>query len=111
MATEKPTLTQDEIKAAIRDLRLAFPKLVFPFTVGIRKAMLDDLDARGIPYDPAQVDRALALTCRGPLYLRRLAAGGAMRHDLRGKPVEPVSPADQSQARWMLRRKMKKGAA
>lgn len=52
------------------------------------------------------LQRALHRWTNAKRYLRALAAEGSMRHDINGKPVEPVTEAHRAVAAMQLRRRL-----
>jgi sRNA-binding protein len=78
------------------------PKHPKPLAIGIKRQIvaelgMDDRKAR-------QLGRLLGMWCGRPSYLEALAADGATRHGIDGRPVEPVTAEHQAVARDQLAR-------
>lgn len=82
--------------------RMAETGRAIPMALDIRGGVLDLAD--GTPRK--RIHRAMWRLCHSRRYLEACAAEGAMRHDLSGWPVEPVSPGHQAHARAELERRM-----
>ena len=72
-----------------------------PFAIGINTEIIRRLELLDIQ-DLRALGVILHFTVTHPRYLRALAAEGAMRHDLDGNPVEPVSAEHRELAQAML---------
>lgn len=72
-----------------------------PFAIGINTEIIRRLELVDIQ-DLRALGVILHFTVTHPRYLRALAAEGAMRHDLDGNPVEPVSAEHRELAQAML---------
>ena len=79
-------------------MRPAGPPLPLPIGFG------DMAFARALEagHEPWAVRSALRFHCNGIAYLEALAAAGAMRCDLNGVPIEPVTPKHQAFAKVRL---------
>lgn len=68
--------------------------------VGIHDSLFRDAESRGIALSRKQICRALKAVTRAEAYLSSVQAG-AMRHDLHGQPVTPVT---EEEARFSAER-------
>ena len=94
MFNNKEWALAKETAAALRKrYRSAFPRDVVPLKVGIDADIIADGH-----YDPRHVKLALAFYVATPRYLKACIQPGAMRHDLNGVPVEPVTPTEAAYA-------------
>ena len=101
-----PSKTQRR-NAAARWMRDAFPAVFgedrhddpLPLMLGVHKPLAA---ARPPEHSVSAVKEALHAWLRRKRYRAALVAEGAMRHDLTGEPVEPVSPEHQAHARTWL---------
>ena len=76
---------------------------VLPLMIGADDLLLALLvSAADVPL----LDQALAVYLKSDRYLCALCEPGARRHDLAGRPVEPVSDIDAAAARYRLRRRL-----
>lgn len=76
-----------------KQYRSAFPREALPLKIGIH----DDIVADG-RFTAREAKLALAYYVGTPRYLKACARPGAMRHDLNGNPVEPVTPSQAAYA-------------
>jgi sRNA-binding protein len=78
-------------------LRATFPASLGAF-LPLERGIHTKLSA-ALPELPRKhLRKALAYHARSPRYLRAVAAAGAIRVDLDGRPVEPVSDVDREHA-------------
>ena len=84
-------------KEAAANLRkrysLAFPREAMPLKIGIHADILAD----GV-FTEKETRLGLAYFVGTPRYLKACARKGAMRHDLKGQPVSPVTPDEAAYA-------------
>jgi sRNA-binding protein len=73
-----------------------------PLAIGTRQLLIERMGAAATTSRRNKVSRLLRAYCRSARYLRAMAAPGAMRHDLDGNPVEPVSDEHRANALEML---------
>jgi hypothetical protein len=97
-----PGRTVNELRAQLPDLVVevhpVFGLGVVPLALGAGPALVEV--AR--PGRRQRIRRWITAWCRSDSYLQALAAEGAMRHDRRGVPVEPVEPEHAEVARRRL---------
>jgi sRNA-binding protein len=112
-AAISPDLELEERRRVLAALRALWPHSIGacrPLALGIAHAIAAEL-----PDLPRERLRAvISYHCRSTRYLRACSAEGAMRVDLRGAEVEPVSAEHRAQAAARvvhIRKTMKKGKA
>ncbi len=73
-----------------------------PLALGTREKLAELLRDPADPKARRLLARALAVYCRSTFYLTALATDGSRRHDLDGRPIAPVEPADRAAAASLL---------
>jgi hypothetical protein len=93
-----------KIKAARKWLRKQWPAVFNasspPLAIGVGDTLIEEAVRAGI--ERRIINRTMSKHVRTPKYLWRCAQNGALRHDLNGKPVEPVSDQHREDAKTKL---------
>ena len=93
------------LSAPIAVLPIAATDPVRIFKVGLRP----DIEKRLKPdATPKSLRTALQRYTFCSAYIRAMAAPGAMRHDIDGKPVEPINDVDRTYARSIMETRTKR---